>query len=227
MDKKTPGTKERALDDISSMLKRYAGTKKEHLLASWLSAYSKFIKQEETFKPQYLKRYKRGEIIKVNFGYRLGSEQGGPHYAIVLDKDNSTYSDIITVLPLSSKKDSTKLNKYTLDLGNEIYLSLKRKAQIAFSKSIKNVKITPETAKPGQEVEISIEIDDSNVQPIMDEIDSMKEGSVALISQITSISKMRIIKPKRTTEALSGIRLSDDSLNKIDEQICKLYIGKK
>ena len=59
----------------------------------------------------------------------------------------------------------------------------------------------------------------------MSEIASMKEGSIGLITQITSISKMRIIKPTRTTDALSGIRLSDDSLNRIDAQILKLYIG--
>ena len=54
----------------------------------------------------------------------------------------------------------------------------------------------------------------------------MKKGSIALLSQITSVSKMRIIKPTRTTDALSGIRLSDDSLNAIDERIKKLYLGK-
>lgn len=97
MEQYTLGTKERALDDISKMLDRYSGSKREHLLASWLSEYSRYIKQEETFKPQYLKRYKRGEIIKVNLGYRLGNEEGGPHYAIVLNKNNSPYSDILTI----------------------------------------------------------------------------------------------------------------------------------
>ena len=60
----------------------------------------------------------------------------------------------------------------------------------------------------------------------MKEIKSMKEGSIALISQITSISKIRIIKPTRTTDALSGIRLSDNSLNAIDQKISELYLGK-
>jgi len=54
----------------------------------------------------------------------------------------------------------------------------------------------------------------------------MKEGSIALISQITTISKMRIIKPQKNSDALSGICLSSESLDKIDEKILELYIGK-
>ena len=63
-------------------------------------------------------------------------------------------------------------------------------------------------------------------QKIIDEIKMMKEGSIALISQITTISKMRIIKPQKNSDALSGICLSSESLDKIDEKILELYIGK-
>ena len=226
MDKKLLGTKERAIDDIQKILTRYSGTKHEKQLASWLSTYTRFIKQEESFNPKFLKRYKRGEIIMVNFGYRIGNEIGGPHYAIVLDKNNDMKSGTITVLPLSSKKDSTKLTPYRLDLGDEIYQKLNHKAKIAFSHSIKDVKIDPPVVAPGQNFTISVRIDEAETNAIMKEINSMKKGSIALLSQITSVSKMRIIKPTRTTDALSGIRLSDDSLNAIDERIKKLYLGK-
>ena len=219
------GTPERALCDISNMLNECPDEKHRYLLSCWLSEYSQYIKQERTFKPQFLKRYKRGEILKVNFGYRLGAEEGGPHYAVVLDKANSPYSDIVTVLPLSSKKPTNKPNKYTLDLGEEIYLLLKYKADNAFSRSITNISISPNPATPGQEISVSVEIDYSKTQAILDEINTMKEGSIALISQITSISKMRIIKPLRTTEALSGICLCSDSLDKIDSRIRDLYLG--
>ena len=53
----------------------------------------------------------------------------------------------------------------------------------------------------------------------------MKEGSIALVSQITSVSKMRIIKPLRTTDGLSGICISEATLNIIDSKIKELYIG--
>lgn len=223
MKKNPPGTKERAVEDISAMLNRYSGTKREYLLSSWLSEYTQYIKQEETFKPQFLKRYKRGEIIKVNLGYRIGCEEGGPHYAIVMDKENSMYSDTVLVLPLSSKKSTTKINKYTLDLGNEIYDKLHQKYLDKFSKIIKDV--STKLNEDDNSITISVLLDTSEADKVQLEINSMKEGSIALISQITTISKIRIIKPLRTTDALSDICVSAETLDIIDARIKELYIG--
>lgn len=207
------------------MLARYSGTKKERLLSKWLSQYTNFIKQEETFRPQFLKRYKRGEIIMANLGYRLGSEEGGPHYAIVLDKQNSEYSDIITILPMTSKKPTSRPNKYTLDLGSEIYDKLYAKYMEKFHHSLKSIDISPKETPSGRTFTLSVSFDTTEADKVMDEINSMKEGSIALLSQITSISKMRIMKPKRTTDAFSGICLSSESLDLIDASIKSLYLG--
>lgn len=57
-------------------------------------------------------------------------------------------------------------------------------------------------------------------------IDLMKTGSIGLVSQITTISKIRITKPLHYSDAFAGIKLSDESLNIIDKKICELYIGK-
>ena len=218
------GTKERAIEDITEMLNKYSGTKRGYLLSSWLSEYSRFIKQEETFKPQFLKRYKRGEIVKVNLGYKIGCEEGGPHYAIVLDKQNSIYSDNLLILPLSSKTETTKFNRYTLDLGNEIYEKLQEKYLQKFNECIKDV--SAEFSEDQKTIKLSVKVDSSEADKVQEEIDSMKAGSIALISQITTISKIRIIKPKRTTEALSDICVCSETLDKIDKQIKELYIGK-
>ena len=59
-----------------------------------------------------------------------------------------------------------------------------------------------------------------------EEIDLMKTGSNGLVSQITTISKIRITKPLHYSDAFAGIKLSDESLNIIDKKICELYIGK-
>lgn len=224
LKKNLSGTKERALHDLELLLDRYKGTKRASLLASWFSEYAHYIKQEETFKPQFLKRYKRGEIVHVNLGYRIGNEEGGPHYAIVLDKNNSPYSDVLLVLPLSSKKTTTKLNRYTIDLGNEIYERLQEKYLKKFRKSIKDV--DAHLNESDHTVTFSVLIDTSEADKVQKEIDSMKEGSIALVSQITTVSKMRIIKPLRTTDALSGICVSSGTLDKIDGKIQELYIGK-
>lgn len=66
--------------------------------------YVKYISFEDKFKPTRNISYKRGNIIKVNFGFNIGSEQGGLHYAVVLDKKNDHHSPVITVIPLTSVK---------------------------------------------------------------------------------------------------------------------------
>ena len=42
------------------------------------------------------------------------------------------------------------------------------------------------------------------------EIKNMKKGSIALVNQITTISKIRIYDPKRNDDVLSKIRLSNE-----------------
>ena len=51
----------------------------------------------------------------------------------------------------------------------------------------------------------------------------MKKGSIAIVEQITTISKMRIFDPKTSQGVLSGIRLSDKGLNALDEKIKELF----
>ena len=57
------------------------------------------------------------------------------------------------------------------------------------------------------------------------ELKQMKHGSIALVNQITTISKMRIYDPKKDLDILSGISLSNDQMKLIDEKIKKLYIN--
>lgn len=219
----------KALSDISKMLNNQSDQKRQNLIAKWLSKYAYYLSIEASFKPGYLKRYLRGEIIMVDLGYRIGNEEGGPHYAVVLDRNNSPHSGIVTILPLSSKKTTYKLNRYTLDLGNEIYDALTQKANKAFNNTF-HVSSTSNNAVSSNAIAsatVTASFSNNSFHKIMNEISLMKSGSIALITQITTVSKIRIIKPKRTTDPLSGIRLSDETLNKIDEKIIELYTGKQ
>ena len=137
------------------------------------------------------------------------------HYAVVLNKKDSPYSDILTVLPLSSKKEYTTPNKFTIDLGNEI-----------FNNSIQDVKVSPNPVYAGEKITIAFTVDTTEADKVQKEIDLMKTGSIGLVSQITTISKIRITKPLHYSDAFAGIKLSDESLNIIDKKICELYIGK-
>ena len=51
----------------------------------------------------------------------------------------------------------------------------------------------------------------------------MKAGTIALVGQITTISKYRIYDPLSTKNALHGIRVSDATLDLIDSKIKELF----
>ena len=59
------------------------------------------------------------------------------------------------------------------------------------------------------------------------EIAKMKKGSIALVGQITTVSKIRIYDPKTSRDVLSNIRMSNETLDKIDEAIRKMYTKKE
>lgn len=89
---------------------------KSDKLSYWLEDWINFLDFETTFSPIRLRRYKRGEIIKVHLGFNVGSEEGGLHYAVVLDKNNPKSSPVVTIIPLTSVKPTTDLSN--LKSGN-------------------------------------------------------------------------------------------------------------
>ncbi len=55
------------------------------------------------------------------------------------------------------------------------------------------------------------------------EISKMKKGSIALLNQITTISKQRIYYPKTSKDLLSGLHLSNSSLDLLDKKMMQLF----
>ncbi|MDO5061990.1 MAG: type II toxin-antitoxin system PemK/MazF family toxin [Peptostreptococcaceae bacterium] len=51
----------------------------------------------------------------------------------------------------------------------------------------------------------------------------LKQNSIALVDQITTISKMRIIKPKYPKDPFAGIKIANEYMDKIDEKIKELF----
>ena len=109
-----------AIDDNSNI-------KKVNLISYWQKDYINYIKDDNNFNPTNLKTYERGDIIKVNLGFNIGSELGGLHYCVVIDKKNNRNSPVVTVIPLSSQK-TDKINKNSIMLGNDIYNKLAEKS---------------------------------------------------------------------------------------------------
>ena len=216
--------KQMALNQLDSLLTYHIennNLKKANLLSYWFEDFVKYNLAEETFNPKKLKKYKRGSIIKANLGFNVGNEEGGLHYCIVIDKINALSSGTLTVIPLTSIKENKKYNSSTINLGNEIYLNLKKicdDMSEKLSEEYENI-----WKLPSEKVE-QFKNDFKYIKKVEKEISKMKKGSIALVSQITTISKQRIYDPKTSSDILANLRVSNNTLNLIDSKIRELFL---
>ena len=214
--------------------------RKADKLSYWLEDWAKFLAFESEFSPTSLRRYNRGEIIKLHLGFNIGSEEGGLHYAVVLDKNNSLHSPVVTVAPLTSVKSYTDVNKLhrgSVFLGNELFTSFS--AKITSLQHLTDVERKKLSAIAGDYKHI-LSVPDSKIDEITSRLDfleqkcdlltkakkefsKMKTGSIALVGQIRTISKIRIYDPKTNFDILSNMKLSSEKLDLIDREIIKLY----
>lgn len=263
--------KKKAIRSLNALLENYLNSDDEDLhnkankLSFWLSTYSNYIKNEKIFNPTKQISYKRGDIVKVNFGFNVGAEYGGLHYAIVIDNKNDHSSPCVTVIPLTS---GTEEETYRTDifLGNELY----RKVQEKQKQIIKNLREKINNLENAREMvtiasntitELMQQINSGNTsskndinvvldkmreieekdREIQDEInkyekeidklrkvnaelEKMKDGSIALMKQITTVSKARIFTPKKSGDSLYGISLSTQNMKKVNKRLQELYI---
>lgn len=116
-------TNEGAARRLSVVVKMFKDTvmklaaKKILILADWLVKWCLYLKNEESFEPQNLKAYKQREIILVDFGFNIGSEFGGRHYAVVLERDNNPSNSMILVAPITSYDPEKGCHRASFDLG--------------------------------------------------------------------------------------------------------------
>ena len=267
--------KKSSIKSLNNMLERFINDssedhlKKANLISYWIKDYVKMINFEEKFDPTRNIAYKRGNIVKLNFGFNIGAEYGGLHYGVVLDMKNDRNSPVVTVIPLTSLKEGADIHKNSVDLGNDIYRMLKLKYD-TISKTLKDehneieqtLSLTSdlfssanqaineilhfEEASPeyksklvqigdylasARDVRISLAAKREHnleqqeyLDKIGAEIQKMKEGSVALVNQITTISKIRIFDPRNLKGILSGISLSEENMEKINRKVQELYV---
>lgn len=234
--------------------------KRANLISYWLKDFQLYISQEKEFDASRIKSYKRGDVIKVNLGFNVGSEQGGLRYAIVLDKENKHNSKTITVIPLTSQKEEKKIYERDISLGRELYNRLKAKHDSIAEDLQKETKERSDSINEAKEMlefftehfpeekypagtEIAkmknsiaeaiakqnaalAELQETSkaLRKISTELHRMKDGSIAKVEQITTISKQRIYDPRKSADVLSGVRFSDAAMEKINEKIKELYI---
>lgn len=222
--------------------------KKAALISRWIEQYSNYISFEEKFNPKKNISYQRGDIVFVNFGFGVGSEFGGNHYAVVLDKSSKHSASNITVIPLSSLKENSEVYERDIYLGNELYekLQLKLKTNLmnlmdelaninlmlkvieekteALNKNISKIDEIVQLQSDLSDKQIALEKEIDDTKRIKNELASLKEGSVAKIEQIRTISKIRIYNPKGKNDPLYGIRFSESTMEKINSKIKELFI---
>jgi mRNA-degrading endonuclease toxin of MazEF toxin-antitoxin module len=92
-------------------------SKTQTIIIDWIIKWSRYLRLESTFKPEYIPRYKRGDIVYVDFGFNVGNEYGGIHYAAVLEVHNHKGNGNIIIIPLTSlDTDKTKDDVPSSDL---------------------------------------------------------------------------------------------------------------
>lgn len=219
-----------AIDDNSTL-------KKVNLISYWQKDYINYIRDESNFNPTKLKTYERGDIVKVNLGFNIGSELGGLHYCVVIDKKNNRNSPVVTIVPLSSQK-TDKINKNSIMLGNDIYNKLVENSKIEIEENknqllIETKKLTENNATSDEIYMRTTELNNNITEAykklelsekINKEVQKMKYGSIAIINQIRVISKQRIYDPKTEFDILSGIKLCNENLDLIDDKMKKMFI---
>lgn len=230
MDFKDPKNKVYLQKAISSLSKDYSNMlismtnqddsnyKRAALLYYWLRDYRNYVKNEPKFNSVYTPPFRRGNIANINFGFNLGSELGGLHYAIVISDSRPT-NPMLIVAPMTSFKPSHQLNDCEIFIDNQLFLQLKGK-QDALVQTLKHQRATS----------IDNESDDINskldqLQKIKKQIQKLKNGSIINISQICAISKMRVIDPQSPLDVFYNISVSSDVLDKIDNKIKQFFMN--
>ena len=209
--------------------------KKAAILVYWLRDYLGYIKNEKTFKPRQLITYKRGQIVFVNFGFRVGQEIGGLHYAIVLDVKNSKGNTTLTVIPLKSKKDkdTTYQSIYMVSLGSiliDLLIDKADRMSTAINQEAVILAKTHYVDEINSDKSIQNKIKTLRKQyndaiSVLKYFKNLKSESMADIGQITTISKQRIKGPVRSDDVLANVILPDKLMKQLEDKIKFLYFS--
>lgn len=229
---------EHALHTIAALLRDWSSStsptnqKRSQLLAYWLQDYTRLLRTEDQFHINSVPRLKRGSVLSVDFGYRIGREFGGRHFAVVVDNAPALSAPIVTVVPLMSLKPGYRPNQYTCHLKDGLYAPLYQKA-LSYSNSadalVQEATSMLQNGTALDEARAKVwgaKKMNEKAKAILGEIEHLKAGSVANTCQITTISKMRIKRPLKKDDPLYGIRLSTLDMEQINQQLESLIIWK-
>ncbi len=228
---------------LNNTIEYYLGNgnnpKKAQLISKWIKEFSNYLRFEEVFDSNRIIVYRRGDIVKVNFGFNVGNELGGVHYAVVLDNDNKHSSGTLTVVPMGSYKPEKQLYSRDIYIGSEFYSTMLARVKKLYSDN------QTDLADVLKMMKVAAASDDSDAEQLCDELcqrqkqlnesikfcgrciselEFMKNGSIIKLEQIRTISKMRIIDPRKTHDVLYGVALSNSTMDKISAGLSNLFL---
>lgn len=189
-------------------------------LDEWLLKNSKLLLLEsneyESQTNKKFKTYKRGTIVKVDFGIGLGSEMSQVHFAIVLNNYDNPKNNVLTVIPLTSKK-----GKFNLNLNTLIIDKLINKIKFEITK----LGIDEELEK-SKNISLENEIKIKKLNTLLSYYNSNAKNTFACPSLITTISKTRIFKPINEYDIIGREKCDDSIMDKIDNCIKENFTKK-
>lgn len=213
---------------------------------SWMHTYISYKSNETKFSPTYLPKYEQGQIIFVDFGCGIRHEFSYPHYAIVLNTKDRKKNDLLTVVPLTSKKEkhntlkeweheiSYPIKNLLIDkvlsdfnLYGDKYVQLRDKV-IAFAKNSSSLSKDEYAKRYSALVDAGVKEIYSSNRDVMDFTEKMAKGTIVELNQIKTISKSRIIFPVKKSHALYDIKIHPADLISIHYALMShIILGKE
>lgn len=213
---------------------------------NWMYTYISYKSNETKFSPTYLPKYEQGQIIFVDFGCGIRHEFSYPHYAIVLNTKDRKKNDLLTVVPLTSKKEKhNTLKEWEYEISYPIknllidkvlsdfnlygdkYVQLRDKV-IAFAKNSSSLSKDEYAKRYSALVDAGVKEIYSSNKDVMDFAEKMAKGTIVELNQIKTISKSRIIFPVKKSHALYDIKIHPADLISIHYALMShIILGKE
>lgn len=208
--------------------------KKAAILYYWMRDFKNYIRREATFDSNLCPSFERGSLVNVNLGFNVGSELGGLHYAVVL-MDSPRKNPNLVVVPLTSVKPGKQIDKLRpteLFMGDELFNKVQGKYAALRTSIPTEIKMLTDLTKHNTTIEpneyakkiLALKQHVTLLQKTMKKMQVLKHGSIAVMNQIRSISKMRIQDPCDKYDILYGLKLSSNTLDQIDKKIQELFV---
>ena len=187
----------------------------------WKRKESRLLKRELERPRKFYKKYKRGTLIRVDFGVNIGAEFSQIHYAIVLNKNDNRKNKILNVIPLTSKDKNN-----TLNIGTVVFNNYIKNTRRQLSKVKKENETEKKELKTAEDIEKQCKKLDKEIEKLDEIINYYSDNpifSFACYKNITTINKTRILPEINEYDFINRTQCDSETMNKLDQKIIEYY----